>query len=824
MATHNSIKMRLWMAERAENDDLQTQKLKTVFPPISEPVKNRMCIVFIYTWDKNVNLIYFVQKTKGEKKMKCKNCGTEANGGNFCPSCGEKQEPIAVDTIPAETGETDMKDSNNEDKTNAVPVSDIVNAVRDDSASVADSAEPGAEKGIPVKKKKKNTVGKKAAAVLVLLCVVALGVVVGLRISGTTITLPSVVKKSSAPKFVHYTKKSGGQYVRFFNEDSNQNIADSLGGYVSCYDDNFNRLFFIDEYGVLYYMNMGEKTDKRVPVKIDDSVNPQNFISVSGDGKAVFYLKFIKEPTRKLELYRYDFAEKTKLFDSPVYFLHAPEQKQILVYKDAENADEGTSTKATSSAVAYPYYANKKYDYFVIDENGTVTATIKNASCALCIDKDELRMTGEIICDDKSIYVFNTKEGLFKIGDYDSSLKISEMVYTGDKCVYYTAERADDALSGYITDRKASSDKMIEAPDMNAKMYWKSWHTDSFGRDHVSEYNWQLINAAQKEYKDKEKRDRLRKDIAEGTLSATGISGFDLYCCKDGKSERIAERVKLSDRVSFLEQTNGVLAFSSYTIADETHDLYDLFLDAKEHDSDVFEELRNALVKDITDYAAVNGKIFELQKNSFGKDNKQSIRSFYNTAAVEYYEKDSSVYFVAGRDSETSCGTLYKAKIGENGIGEKELVCENVELFMFTSDGRLVTVRNSKADIDNSGELFVGDKKVDDNVHPMYDAYPGFGIVKEAEDGTLTYAKEYFGENHTFTLCRYDGRGTVDIAKNVTLWDSIGKDDFVFVTCEAGADGDSKKETLSRYSNGKITVIDEDTDFFVMQPCMFWAY
>lgn len=132
-------------------------------------------------------------------------------------------------------------------------------------------------------------------------------------------------------------------------------------------------------------MNMGEKADKRVPVKIDDSVNQQNFISVSGDGKAVFYLKFIKEPTRKLELYRYDFAEKTKLFDSPVYFLHAPEQKQILVWKDSETSDEKTSMKATSSAVAYPYYANKKYDYFVIDENGTVTATIKNASCALCI-------------------------------------------------------------------------------------------------------------------------------------------------------------------------------------------------------------------------------------------------------------------------------------------------------------------------------------------------------------------------------------------------------------------------------------------------------
>lgn len=175
--------------------------------------------------------------------MKCKNCGTEVNGGNFCPNCGEKQEPIAVEAIPAETGETDMKDSNNEDKTNADPDAGIVNTVRDDSVPVADSVAPGAEKAIPVKKKKKITAGKKVAAVLILLCVVALGVVVGLRISGTTITLPSVVKKSSAPKFVHYTKKSGGQYVRFFNEDSNQNIADSLGGYVSCYDDNFNRLF-----------------------------------------------------------------------------------------------------------------------------------------------------------------------------------------------------------------------------------------------------------------------------------------------------------------------------------------------------------------------------------------------------------------------------------------------------------------------------------------------------------------------------------------------------------------------------------------------------
>lgn len=757
--------------------------------------------------------------------MKCKNCGTEVNGGNFCPNCGEKQELIAVDTIPAETGGTDMKDTNNEEKTNAVPVSDIVNAAHNDSASAADSVEPVAEKAIPVKKKKKITAGKKVAAVLILLCVVALGVVVGLRISGTTITMPSVVKKSSAPKFVHYLKKNGGQYVRFFNEDSNQKTADSLGGYMSYYDDNFNRLFFIDADGVLYYMNMGEKTDKRVPVKIDDSVNQQNFISVSGDGKAVFYLKFIKEPTRKLELYRYDFAEKTKLFDSPVYFLHAPEQKQILVYKDAENADEGTSTKVTSSAVKYPYYANKKYDYFVIDENGTVTATIKNASCALCSDKDELRMTGEIICDDKSIYVFNTKEGLCKIGDYDSSLKISEMVYTGDKCVYYTAERADNALSYYITDRKASSDKTIEAPDMNAKMYWKSWHTDSFGRDHVSEYNWQLINAAREEYNDKEERDRLREKLVEGTLSGhTGISGFDLYCCTNGKSERIAERVKLSARRRFLEQTDGVLSFSSYAIADETHDLYDLFLAAKEHNSEAFDELAKALVKEITAYAAVNGKIIELEKTSFGKENKDRVRSFYNTVAVEYYAKVSSVYFVAGRDEETRCGTLYKAKIGENGFGEKEFVCENVELFMFTSDGQLVTVRNSKADTDNSGELFVGDKKIDDNVHPMYDAYPGFGIVKEAADGTLTYVKNYDKEMRAGTLCRYDGRETVSIAENVTLWDSTGKDDFVFVTCEAGTDGSSEKQTLSRYSNGKITVIDEDTDFFVMQPCMFWAY
>ena len=516
------------------------------------------------------------------------------------------------------------------------------------------------------------------------------------------------------------------------------------------------RIFFPDKFEEgnysLYYKDI-EKLGKEA-VKIDSDLSDESIYFVSDDGNIVTYFEGDDN-----NLCQYDIKKKKKTkIDSNI------EDTWYNIY--VENNGEGV------------YYIKSGGDLY-FKKAGKDKEKIDS-------DVEEILRYRLVYSKKETSSVLYLKDGkVYKKEEGKEKEKLASDVeevrksYAKQKSFYYTKEKKESTkvLMDYVEDdmekKDAEMEEPKEAPKYPSNSDYSSTEEYNKALEAYNETN-QEYNKALAEYKDKEKRDKLRKELSEETYESN-VS--ELYYF-DGKEEK-----KLSDNLYKIES----LALEEPVIVFNTR---------KKDDNDKIK------LSEITDPYYVRNILDEYDKGEFViavgdklmNIEEDNINSFKLSATGD------RVYFFKNINQDKQYGDLYEIEIKNGKLSQPKLYDKKVNIahvYLYKNND-LVYFKDYEGE---KATLYINQKEIDDDV------YTRSVSLRYNNSKEVYYYKDYNFRKEKGSLMFYNGSEAKLIEDDVHDF-KIRYDGSILYLCNYSLkklEGD-----LKLYINGKSRLMDED--------------
>ena len=617
------------------------------------------------------------------------------------------------------------------------------------------------------------------------------------------VLVPKVISKfTKAPDKIFYLKDDGISYTsvsKVKTKEVTDNLyadgafADapySVSKYISLSEDG-KRMFYpeditnSDSGATIYYcrINSGNSKGKKIDSEITSYV-------INKNGTKIYYLKGSEG-----DLYVSDLSDKDKI-DNNVTEFYLDETGNKLLYvtnngviyskdgsKDREKVDNNiTSLKYVSTDLKTIYYLKEDALY------------LKSG------DKEEEKIISGVsdvvrIYDTGEIYYKKANDVEMKISDFvnddmadvDAAMKepIEPTYPNYDDCKPTTAYPTEPSYSNY-TDSWGYIDwdsyyDVYDEYTAQVDEYNKQWNDAYDAAKNKYDKEYEAYNQKSKEYTAKQERDLLRNSLASETIKITR-SSLNYY--KDGDSSKITDNYNSLicpglNKPVLIYANNKEAEFNKINLSEVTSydDVFNFATDATEAKTDT--------------YVAVNEKASKLKQD--------------DTGSFTINKAGDKIYYYQNCNVNESRGDLYYVNIKDNSLSSPMLCYKDISEYQVCSDGKILYFKNVKED---SGDLYIDDKKIDSEVY-IYFSYILGGKVKNG----IIYRTDYDDIKNSYTLKRYNGKKSVDIAKDV--YDNYIVNDKQIAYITDYNEDDQVGDAYLYNSSGKSKQIDKNISAFL---------
>lgn len=266
-------------------------------------------------------------------------------------------------------------------------------------------------------------------------------------------------------------------------------------------------------------------------------------------------------------------------------------------------------------------------------------------------------------------------------------------------------------------------------------------------------------------------RNQIRESFEEMTHNNS-----KLIYVKGGKGKLVAENVT----TAYLIHEKGYLYFNASVLSESGKVSIDDLVKAYDDDSE----------KSI--YEIFSEEVFDGEAVSLAIKGKASVISSSEDTSkitrIKIDEKGKNLYYMS--DIDEGEGKIYRMKISSS-LGKAKEVYSGVNYYLLNDKGEVISLRNFD---DGECELFVKNKKVASNVTVDYDMEVSddgkkelgtvYGLIggKIAEDGTIFFFTDY--KDDKGTLQQLSGKKVTKIASDVSDYETLGKNDIMFIDDE----------------------------------------
>ncbi len=521
------------------------------------------------------------------------------------------------------------------------------------------------------------------------------------------------------------------------------NAASKLGIFAVMSEDG-KTLFYADKAGdgaTLYYRSVANA--KKTPIKLAEDVS---HYMVSKNGKMVVYL------TEDGDLYQHNLKEKNKI-DRDVSAFYASEDGKNIVYTIRD--DDETNV--------YYKKGGKDKEKLVSDIGSLYTVDI-----------------------DKSVLYYYKDDHFYKqkFGK-DREKLVSDVhrivrMYEDGSMYYLKASESSAVLFDYIEDDMAQVDANMEQPVRPTYPLYSDYGLDRYEeyQQAVNKYNedmevyWDAYNL----YQDKVKRDNLREQLKNSETTQKSYT----ICYFDGKKETVL--------------TENAEEYGQITATDAAVMIY------RSHEGDEDEKIK---LSEVSYTWEVQGMI----ESAIQTDTKTRLAVEAKTSALDCEDASNfrissdgkTVYFVRHHSEAHTEGDLYKMAISGGKAKEAKMIEEDIYVSMITyvSDDNYLIFRDVE---DSKGELYLGNKKLGDDVY-LYN-------VRYTDGGKQVYFFTDWDDE--------DREGTLNINKNGKT-KAVSDDVYSFVLTPDNQvlylydyNTDKYRGELYLYKGSRAKKVDED--------------
>lgn len=708
--------------------------------------------------------------------IKCPNCNKELeDGSSFCDACGAR---ISETVFCPNCGERCNTESNfcprcgtqlTGEKKEAVQEGD--NSAAGAGTQVETVAEPKPEPEIKVKRKflsKKAVVfGGIAVAVVILAAVCALAVSSGWGFDKNNRAL---YMKEGEIYYTDFTEKGTKQITEdFMDRDLLSMVEDmdeagyGLGLFIK-FSENGKRIFYPDRFDpdadgfTLYYRDLDKP--KKEPEIIDSDII---LYAISRAGDKVLYIK-------DGDLYLHNLKEKERIASDVKYFNVTDDFQKIGYLTDDSEyyiLPAGKDRVKIASDINTMEYVSEALDTFYYTRDGSLYRQTAGSD-------DKQRIASDIYRVVK--------------------------IYDSGEIYYIRKEEEKINLTDYVNDSKADSDAAMTAPDYPEYPeppdypYW--WFYDTYEEyeaaldNYYTEYEkyeaaceriTKEYEAAKAAYSEKIKRDYLREDLKENSMTKTKY----ILCYFDGGKETVI--TDALDNVWNIDYAADapVLVASIYSRSEAEK------MDITEISSvfDVEQKIEDAFYSSSQWYIVTGALI-----SDFDYTDLEQIR----------VSGDGSVIYYLDDVNPDGYGDLYRIQISNGKIAENEKFdsdVSNASLF-FMEDNKLAYFKNVD-DEQSKGDLYVDKVQVDYDVR--------LGEV-DYHDGKVIYYVDWNSSKDYGSLKIFNNGEKTKIADDVHDFMTTGEGDILYI-CDYSIRRSCG--TLYLYRKGKNIKIDDDVSALI---------
>lgn len=539
--------------------------------------------------------------------------------------------------------------------------------------------------------------------------------------------------------------------------------------------------------------------------KIDFAKTPLFYTT---DGET--FLLAAKDKEGKLVADEDDYAGRAMLsMDGKTLFfgMDADNGEYDLYYRATSKKDESANVKIESGISWYIPTPDGK-NVFYIKNDKLFKANLKNKAVQLGkdVDSDSIK-----IAPDMNGVIYNNQDGevFYSNGKYEIELSDNEeganafFSDNGKKIFIYEYEKAEEPKD---SDEFDSYEEYYE-------------YLDNF--DSSTKYQLSICNVG---------KGKKPEKIADGVKDWTTLDNYskiyvvneddELVLYKNGKESGGVILEDVSEVYTYGEEGKEEIFAKTFKEDKEEHETtYSLYY----IDGVKYTELASDFHgTDTVDYE--NMKVFGVYEVEYNEDKGETeydytyyVRNKNKVTEVDlsdeddmlYVADDSVLYVIEDVDKDNGLGTLKKYNVTKNGLGKEVEIADDVyEMAYLEASGNLAVVSGKKQD-----ELSVyNGKKL---VQASDDLY---GIAwSAAKNGTL-YLREDYNENKgTYTLSKFDGKKTVEVASDVRSVVVLDESLVYFI---------NEDDELYR-SNGKAgkeKFIDDIDDGSLISPINYMQY
>ncbi len=696
--------------------------------------------------------------------MICQNCQKELpDHVKFCSGCGTPvvpAEPVAEEPVVEEpVVEAPVAPAEPVVEAPVAPVEPVVEEpVVEEPAAPVEPVVPVAPAAPAPKKKIK--VNKK------LLLIAGVAVIVVALVVLLICLLPGGNKSSSENYDPLYIKDGELYYTDFSMEEPieltsrlAQDLEDYQFSYMGYRFSNFtslnekgDRLFFPDKVDIsaegapLFYIDLDKKDAEAV--KVDSDITAY---SINPAGTKIVYLK-----GEDGNLYISDLEEKEKIASDVVEFATTEDLKKIC-YQKEDNLylwQEGEDGVKLASDITYIAYTN-----------------------------EDMSVVGYIKDENLYMHTVDTDEKVKVDSDIYTTLRIYE---TGE--MYYVKENVTEkAMIDYVDDDMAAADAATAEPVYPEYPEYPSWWDYDTNEEYYAAVD--AYDVAWEEYLVKEEeyyaayeayyevmwRNELRTYLQDATMEMTD---YELYYYNGTESVKVCENI--ADAFNYGGSYDMPLIY--VYISEETN-VPKVQLSEIEYYDEVYYQVQDAMASGGTPYLVSGAKITPVDAEPV-----DTIR--INADGTE-------IYFRA-EVSEKDEGDLYKAKIKDGEVADKELIDSDVSFrVQIVNDNDVVYFKDLNEE-KYTGDLYLNGEEIE------YDVYY-YSIA--GQDGAILYYGDWDEEDDCGTLYRYEKGEAEKIGDEIYNYTFNADGDILFLN-----DYSEKRYTgtLYLYKKGEAVKIDED--------------
>ncbi len=512
---------------------------------------------------------------------------------------------------------------------------------------------------------------------------------------------------------IFYTNATNGESMQLtmnlFDDDDNDEHdlkdASSTLGYFCTINKDGSIIFFPDKSSSsddgfnLYYRHTNKQDED--PIKIDSDLR---YYSVNHAGDRITYIK-----SSDKNLYQHDLENKEKIASNVQNYMVSDDGERITYL----NEDGRLYLKVTGKESEK--VANDVTQICYVTEDLSCIYYLKdNNLYKKCFEKEPEKITSDV----------------------SSVLK----VYDSGQMYYLKSTSKERTLADYVEDDKKDTDATITEPVKPDYPYY--WRYDTY-TEYLAAENQYEQDLAQYEvgyvlYQDKLKRDQLREELNDETLSSSQYT----LCYYNGTEEKsLTDAYVSKSNYNNIASTTPAIAYSVY----KQTDVSKLKLSEISSISEVKDMVESALYSSSEPYIAL-----------------EDVVTMVDQSDADYFvmsDDGKTIYFLDNQQKEGAYGDLYQLKVSDNKLGKAELYDSDVytHFVHYIADGKLAYYKDIK---DNMGEFYINKEKIDDDVYTSYVSYV-------EEDNRILYYVDYDKKSNGGTLRVYDTKKTKTISDDV---------------------------------------------------------